>query len=274
MPELPEVEVTRRGLEPHLVGKTLTEVVTRVDALRMPLEELPALKGLRLVALKRRAKVLIWVFENQNAEKTWLATHMGMSGSWRVYTQPWPEAQKHEHVDLVFGETLARYRDPRRFGMMRVMHEDPQTVPPLSRLGFEPFDPALTEEAFAAQLKKTHRPVKLVLMDGSVAVGCGNIYANEALFMARIRPDRPADRLTRAQAARLLTSVREVLQAAIDSGGSTLRDFHGADGASGWFALHTCVYDRQGEPCSVCGTPVRRIVLGQRSTYFCPKCQK
>lgn len=274
MPELPEVEVTRRGLAPHLAGKTVTEVFARVGALRGSLDCLPNIEGLRLVSLERRAKVLIWVFENDQGARTWLASHMGMSGSWRVYDRPWPEVQKHEHVDLVFGDTVARYRDPRRFGAMTVMDADPRGVPPLSRLGPEPFDEALTESSFFNSLKKTHRSVKQVLLDGSAVVGCGNIYANEALFDARIHPTKPADRLSRPQCARLLEAVRKVLSSAIEAGGSTLRDFHGADGASGWFALQTSVYDREGEPCPICGTPIRRIVLGQRSTYFCPKCQK
>lgn len=157
---------------------------------------------------------------------------------------------------------------------MTVMDADPRGVPPLSRLGPEPFDEALTESSFFNSLKKTHRSVKQVLLDGSAVVGCGNIYANEALFDARIYPTKPADRLSRPQCARLLEAVRKVLSSAIEAGGSTLRDFHGADGASGWFALQTSVYDREGEPCPICGTPIRRIVLGQRSTYFCPKCQK
>ncbi len=274
MPELPEVEVTRRGLAPHLVGRTLTEVVARTASLRGSLNELGVLEGLRLVKLTRRAKFLVWEFENAAGVKTWLLTHMGMSGSWRVYSEPWPEVQKHEHVDFVFGSTLARYRDPRRFGSMTVFHEAPFTEPPLSKLGPEPFDPSLTDDVFWASLKKTHRPIKEVLLSGSAVVGCGNIYANEALFKAGIRPQRAADAISRARAARLLSAVRNTLSEAIEEGGSTLRDFHGADGASGWFALHTLVYDREGKPCPVCGEPIRRIVLGGRSTYFCPKCQK
>lgn len=274
MPELPEVEVTRRGLAPHLLGRKLTEAVVRVGFLRGPLDRLGELEGFRLVALERRAKVLIWVFENDSDRRLWLATHMGMSGSWRVYGRPWPVAQKHEHVDFIFGDVLVRYRDPRRFGSMRVTDVDPRTVPPLNQLGPEPFDAALTDDSFAAVLGKTHRSIKEVLMSGAAVVGCGNIYANEALFAAGVRPNRPADRLSKAQTARLLAAVRTVLQAAIDAGGSTLRDFHGTDGASGWFALQTAVYGRAGEPCPNCGTPIRRIVLGQRATYYCPKCQR
>lgn len=274
MPELPEVEVTRRGLAPHLVGRRLTEVIARTASLRGPLDRVGEIEGMRLISLTRRAKVLIWEFEDDDGSKTWLATHMGMSGSWRVYDEPWPSAQKHEHVDLVFGEVLARYRDPRRFGSMTVMSVDPCSVPPLSLLGPEPFDPMLTESSFAASLKKTHRSIKEVLMSGSAVVGCGNIYASEALFVARIRPTKPADRLTKVQSGRLLNAVRNVLGCAIDAGGSTLRDFHGTDGASGWFALQTSVYDREGEACLACGRPIRRIVIGQRSTYYCPHCQK
>ena len=274
MPELPEVEVTRRGLQPHLIGKRVTEVVARVRSLRNDLGSLPEIEGLRLTALVRRAKYLLWVFEDESGLKTWLLSHMGMSGSWRVYDKPFPEAEKHEHVDLIFGATLARYRDPRRFGAMIVMHTDPYRVPPLSRLGPEPFDPTLTQSAFAARLRKKHKAIKQVLLDGSAVVGCGNIYACVALFEARIDPRMPAEQISDEEASRLLAAIRKVLGEAIDAGGSTLRDFHGTDGSAGWFALHTCVYDREGEPCPVCGTPIVRISQGQRSTYLCPKCQK
>lgn len=274
MPELPEVEVTRRGLAPHLLGRTVSEVVVRTARLRKPLDELWKIEGLHLRALERRAKVLIWVFEGADGRKTWLATHMGMSGSWRIYEEPWPEVSKHEHVDFVFGGVLARYRDPRRFGDMCVWQVDPRTKPPLNRLGSEPFDPALTEASFWAALRKTRRSIKEVLLAGSAVVGCGNIYANEALFAARIHPNKPACGLCAVEAARLLAAVRAVLHSAIEAGGSTLRDFHGADGTSGWFALQTSVYDRKGQPCPVCGFPIVRTVLGQRSTFYCPKCQK
>ena len=191
MPELPEVEVTRRGLAPHLVGKTVTEVVARVGALRGSLDCLSNIEGLRLVSLERRAKVLIWVFENDQGARTWLASHMGMSGSWRVYDRPWPEVQKHEHVDLVFGDTVARYRDPRRFGAMTVMDADPRGVPPLSRLGPEPFDEALTESSFSIALKRRIAPSsRCCLMGAPSSAAAISTPTRRCLMHAYIRLSR------------------------------------------------------------------------------------
>lgn len=276
MPELPEVEVTRRGLAPTLVGQRVVTVICRTPKLREPLGDLADdVEGLRLVDLKRRGKYLIWVFADAaGAVKGYFLSHLGMSGFWRLWDNPAPAPGKHDHVDIVFERTTVRLTDPRRFGSIRWMTTDPMTVPPLSELGAEPFDATLMAPSFAAAMRKCHRCVKEVLMSGKVIVGCGNIYCSESLFQAGIDPRRPADKISEKRYGVLLEKIRAVLESAIEAGGSTLRDFHGVDGQDGYFALSCAVYGREGQPCRVCGTPIRRIVQGQRATFFCPKCQR
>ncbi len=274
MPELPEVEVTRRGLAPSLEGKTLTDVAVRTDKLRESLEGFDALLGARLKAIRRRAKYLIWCFEARDATPLWFVTHMGMSGSWRILHASFPQPRVHEHFDLVFGDVLARYRDPRRFGSARLFSQDPFGLSPISKLGPEPDDENLTTESFYKALHTKKTSVKEVLLSGKCVAGCGNIYASEALFAARIHPATRADRVSKAKAAVLLDAVRKVLSEAVAAGGSTLRDFHNTSGEDGYFALNAAVYGREGEPCPVCGTAVKRSVQGGRSTFSCPKCQK
>lgn len=242
MPELPEVEVTRRGLAPAIVGRSVTAVNVRTPKLREPLQDLAALlPGLTLEHLERRAKYLIWTFRSAAGEKRWLLTHMGMSGSWRIWSLPAPSAHKHDHADIVFGDVLVRYTDPRRFGSILFMTTDPRKSLPLTKLGCEPWDPTLTADRFYTELQKTHRSIKEVLLSGKIVVGCGNIYCSEALFAAGIRPTRPADAISKARAGRLLESVRKTLETAIAAGGSTLHDFHGVSGEAGWFPLACAV---------------------------------
>lgn len=276
MPELPEVEVTRLGLSPTLVGQTVTAVVCRTSKLRDPLEGLADhVEGLKLVDIKRRGKYLVWVFaDNTGAIRGYFLSHLGMSGFWRLWDNPAPAPGKHDHVDIVFDRTTARLNDPRRFGSIRWMTQDPFRCAPLSDLGSEPFDETLTAQKFSQAMKKHKQSVKEVLMSGKVIVGCGNIYCSESLFQAGIDPRRSADRISDKRYALLLEKIRAVLSSAIAAGGSTLRDFHGVDGQDGYFALNTAVYGRDGEPCRVCGTLIRRIVQGQRATFYCPKCQK
>ncbi len=276
MPELPEVEVTRLGLSQAIVGRKVTSVQVRCGSLRYPVPPLgEILPGLRLAAMQRRAKYLIWRFADQSGGTAgFLVMHLGMTGSWRIWQAPAPQPAKHEHVDICFGDVLVRYTDPRRFGAMLWFREDPYGQRPLCGLGPEPFDPELTEQRFYESLQGSARPIKEELLCGRSVVGCGNIYACEALFRAGIHPKRAASRISRERAARLLEAVRDVLSEAIRSGGSTLRDFHGANGETGYFALRTQVYARQGKPCPHCGSPVRRIVQGARSTFYCPVCQK
>ncbi|MDI3513896.1 MAG: formamidopyrimidine-DNA glycosylase [Rhodocyclaceae bacterium] len=270
MPELPEVETTRRGILPHVEGRVLTALTVRNPRLRVPVpEELPArLAGRALRAVGRRAKYLLLDFDAGT-----VIVHLGMSGSLRVVrSEESPGA--HDHLDFVFGAHALRLRDPRRFGMVVWQEGEAARHPLLARLGPEPLDAAFD----AAWLHKVTRglraPIKHVLMDSHRVVGVGNIYASESLFRARIHPLEPAGRLGPQRCARLVAAVRETLVAAIAAGGSTLRDFVGGDGQPGYFQQQYFVYGRDGEACRVCATPVRRVVSGQRATFFCPRCQR
>lgn len=276
MPELPEVEVTRMGLAPHVVGQTIKDVIIRVPRLRSPTAGLAEhLRGCRVVSLSRRGKYLIWRCRRENVgEDGYLVTHLGMSGYWRLWPLPAPEAGPHDHVDIVFADHLVRLNDVRRFGDMRWFNQDPSDEPPLAALGMEPFDERLTPGVFARGMWAHCSPVKEVLMTGRVVVGCGNIYASESLFAAGIHPARRADRISAERYEKLLEAIRRVLKNAIKAGGSTLRDFHGVDGVDGYFSLQTAVYGREGLPCPRCQQPIRKIVQAGRSTYYCPHCQK
>lgn len=274
MPELPEVEVTRRALEPHLVGRALEAVVVRQPRLRQPVPEgLDALlRGAVLEALERRGKYLLWRFA-----KGTLISHLGMTGVWRIHPRPAPAPRAHDHLDLVFRGALARLTDPRRFGAVLwhpVTAGDVQAHPALARLGVEPFE-ARFDGAWLHRYTRGRRvAIKPLLLGGQVVVGVGNIYCSESLFRAGIDPRSPAGRLSAPRCARLAAAVREVLAEAIAVGGSTLRDFVSAEGAEGYFMREAAVYGREGLPCRVCGTPVRRLVQGQRATYWCPLCQR
>jgi formamidopyrimidine-DNA glycosylase len=276
MPELPEVEVTRRALAPFVEGERVQAVVLRDRRLRWPVPARLAsvLKGQRVEQLDRRGKYLLWRFAHGT-----LISHLGMSGSWRVHTGSAPPAGRHDHADIVMAGRRAcvlRLTDPRRFGAL-LWHAsrfgDPESHPLLSRLGVEPFDPGFSSDLVYRHTRGRGAAIKQVLLAGELVVGVGNIYASESLFRAGIDPRLAAHRLTVARCARIVTAVRAVLSEAIDVGGSTLRDFVGADGAQGYFMLDAFVYGRDGMPCPVCRTPVRRIVQGSRATYFCPRCQ-
>lgn len=282
MPELPEVEVTRKGLAPYVEGARVRTIVVRTEKLRSPLHrgQLERLAGSRITRLERRGKYLIWRLADEAGTPLGaVVSHLGMSGYWRVWPQTPPAPGRHEHIDWVLESAegkppvTVRLTDPRKFSDFVFVEGEPLEQKPLSELGPEPWDEALTPERFAAALRATRRPVKEALLAGRIVVGCGNIYASESLFLAGIDPRRRADRISAARAARLLAAVRETLEKAIAAGGSTLRDFHGPDGADGYFALQTNVYGREGLPCRQCGTVVRRIVQGARSTFFCPHCQ-
>lgn len=276
MPELPEVETTRRMLVKSLEGQTLTQAIVRSPKLRVPIPDLSALEGDQLVSIARRAKFLVWKFERSGANAGSLVTHLGMTGSWRVFSDLAPEPGKHDHVDLVFGAVTARLTDPRRFGLILYFAPgvDPYQEEPLKDLGPEPFDPKLTPQAFYASLQSRRTSIKQTLEAGQCVVGCGNIYCSESLWQAGIDPRRPANTITRPQAKKLLAAIREILTRSIAAGGTTIEDFSRPDGSSGAFAEELCVYGREGEPCPHCGTPIVRIVQGGRSTFYCPKCQK
>lgn len=270
MPELPEVETTRRGLAPHVVGKTIAAIEVREPRLRWPVAPGLArkLEGERIDALDRRGKYLLF-----DTRAGTLLVHLGMSGSLRYLPAPAAHGL-HDHIDLKFSDGgCLRYNDPRRFGSVQLTAE-PQLHPLLKGLGPEPFSDELTADYLWKTCRGRRVAIKPHLMNGRVVVGVGNIYANEALFRAGIRPTREARRVPRALFEPLVTSIRDVLAAAIEDGGTTLRNFVGGDGEPGYFRTELRVYERDGEPCVNCGTPIRRKVLGQRATYFCPRCQR
>jgi formamidopyrimidine-DNA glycosylase len=269
VPELPEVETTRRGIEPHLLGRRIVSWDVRNPALRWPVDLPPELADGTVRRVARRAKYLLLELDRGT-----LILHLGMSGSLRVLpagTAP----LKHDHVDLRLdsGKVL-RLNDPRRFGSL---HWQPAGAGPhwlLARLGVEPLSEAFTG-AYLKQAARGRRvAVKHLLMDGRIVVGVGNIYANEALFLARVRPTLRASRVTLASYQRLAEAVKAVLGGAIDMGGTTLRDFVNQDGQPGYFRQSLYVYGREGEPCKVCGATLEGLRLGQRATVFCPKCQR
>lgn len=270
MPELPEVETTRRGLLPKLAGKTLKQVIVRDARLRWPVpDDLNArLAGHKLREIRRRGKYLIFDFCD-----IFQLVHLGMSGSLR-FVDPNEPATAHDHVDWVFaGKLTLRLRDPRRFGAV-LLTPDPASHPLLSHLGPEPLDTEFTGAVLYAASRGRKTAVKNLIMDSHVVVGVGNIYASESLFRAGIRPGRSAGRLSRPDCDRLATAIRTTLQNAVKAGGSSLRDYVSSDGELGYFQLHTKVYDRAGLPCKVCGTPIRKQINGQRSSFYCPECQK
>ena len=276
MPELPEVETTRRGLAPHLEGATVTGVVIRNPRLRWPIpENLPELlSGQSVTSLKRRAKYLLL-----DCGTGTLILHLGMSGSLRILPFDTP-AEKHDHFDLVLDNgKLMRLRDPRRFGAVLWHEGDVNAHPLLARLGPEPLTDSYGEHAFDARyLYQATRgrsvSIKQFIMDSHVVVGVGNIYASEALFSAGIKPQLKAGKLSLARCVKLVEAIRATLSAAIEAGGSTLRDFVNASGNPGYFQQQHWVYGRAGEPCRSCGTPIMQIKQGQRSSFYCENCQK
>jgi formamidopyrimidine-DNA glycosylase len=271
LPELPEVENTRRGLAPHVRGRRIVALELYERRLRWPVPaRLPArVRGQRIVAARRRGKYLLL----ELAQGT-LLLHLGMSGSLRLIPRQAPRAP-HDHFDLVLDSGAAlRLNDPRRFGSLHYTRADPLRHPLLRHLAPEPFAAAFDEPYLWRITRGRRLAIKQLLMNSRLVVGVGNIYASEALFRARIRPRRQARGLTRADAARLTRGVRAVLTQAIRAGGTTLRDYRGADGAPGYFRQRLYVYERAGKPCRRCGTPVRAFMQGQRSTYYCPSCQK
>ena len=275
MPELPEVEVTRIGLAARLQGGRV--LAARCGkALRWPLGcRTHDLAGFTIGALARRGKY-IWMPLHDGARQGGLLWHLGMSGSLSLLASPAPPAGPHDHFDLATSAGTLRLTDPRRFGAVvwsPSLDDDPARSL-LQRLGPEPWDPALTADSLHAQCRHRRTSIKAALLSGELLVGAGNIYACEALFLAGIDPRARCHRLSRPRLERLLAAVRSVLARAIELGGSTLRDFRDAHGMAGAFQAEAQVYGREGQPCTTCGQPIRRIVQSQRSTFFCPHCQR
>jgi formamidopyrimidine-DNA glycosylase len=271
MPELPEVETTRRGLLPHVVGRSIREVVVRNPNLRWPV---PAdlrqrLRGERVRDIRRRGKYLLLDFPRGH-----LLVHLGMTGRFTVVPRQ-TAPRKHDHVDLVLDDgNILRFNDARRFGTMLWLDTPAEEHALLRDLGLEPLDPKFNGAALRARARGRRVAVKQFLMNGEIVTGVGNIYASEALFRAGIHPSRSAGRISAPRWDRLAKSIRVTLERAIDSGGSTLRDFVSAEGRPGYFQHRHAVYARAGKPCPACKTKIRALRHGQRSTFFCPRCQK
>ncbi len=275
MPELPEVETTRRGIAPHLIGRRIVSVTLRRADLRWPIprEITEVLPGQRIDDIERRAKYLLLHTAAGSA-----LLHLGMTGVLRVLP-PDIAPGAHDHVDMLLEpapgerERILRFTDPRRFGSL--LWQAPGTTHELlAGLGPEPLTDAFDGDLLWQRSRGRKAAVKLFLMDNANVVGVGNIYASEALFAAGIDPRRAAGTVSRARYQRLAAEVKRILAWAIERGGTTLRDFLNPDGAPGYFFLELNVYGREGEPCKVCGTPIRQTVIGQRSTFWCPHCQK
>lgn len=276
MPELPEVETVRRGLAPHLTGKRVAGLRIRNPKLRWPIsDEIEArASGLRLANIARRGKYLLFELrDDQGGSAGNLLVHLGMSGSLRLTPEDTPP-ERHDHVDILFdaGPCL-RLRDPRRFGAV-MWCEDPETHPLLAPLGIEPLTDAFNGGWLHAAARGRATAVKTWIMDARRVVGIGNIYANESLFSAGIDPRLAAGRMSRARCDRLAACIKAVLTRAIAAGGSSLRDFVDGHGKPGYFQQTYAVYGRAGAPCPLCGSGIRQITQGGRSSFYCPACQK
>jgi formamidopyrimidine-DNA glycosylase len=271
MPELPEVETTRRGLAPHLVGRRIISVTVRDARLRWPIapDLAAAITGQHIRNLRRRAKYLIIELERDA-----LIVHLGMSGALGVVAAQAP-AGKHDHFELALdaGHAL-RLTDPRRFGSVHRVHGVPEAHMLLANLGPEPLSAEFEPQRLYRLTRKRRASIKETLMNSRVVAGVGNIYANEALFRARIHPRTPAGKISLQRYTVLVPSVKATLREAIDAGGSSLRDWRHADGSLGYFQQRYFVYDREGEACRVCASAIRAIRQGQRATYYCPRCQR
>jgi formamidopyrimidine-DNA glycosylase len=271
MPELPEVETTLRGVAPHLIGRRIERLVVRERRLRYPVAEgtEAALAGQAVLGVRRRGKYLLL-----DLERGGVLIHLGMSGSLRVLPAPTPPGP-HDHLDLCLGGgQCLRLRDPRRFGLFLWTPEPLEKHPLIRRLGPEPLGPDFDGDYLCARSRGRRTAVKAFIMDSGEVVGVGNIYASESLYRAGIHPGRACGRVSLARYRRLAEAIREVLAQAIEQGGTSLRDFVREDGSPGYFAVALKVYGRTGEPCPTCGTPIQQRRIGQRSSFFCPRCQR
>jgi len=277
MPELPEVEVTKQGIEPYIQGKTVTGVNIYDGRLRWPvpknLEKI--LSGQKVAQIKRRGKYLLFRMDDGH-----LIIHLGMTGVLRLH-KPSDELKKHDRIEILFGQRVLRLHDPRKFGAVLWASDESGEIekhPLIAKLGVEPFSDDFNDEKAGLHLyqhaKGRQISIKQWLLAGQAVVGVGNIYCSESLFSAGIHPQMAAGKLSLPRAEKLALAIKDTLQRAIKAGGSSLKDFVNSEGDPGHFMLQTKVYDRAGLPCRVCQTNIKQIVQGQRSTYFCPKCQK
>jgi formamidopyrimidine-DNA glycosylase len=270
MPELPEVETTLRGIAPHTLNRRISRVVIRQPRLRWPIpDDLPGLiERQTLIDIKRRGKYLLFEFATGYA-----LVHLGMSGSLRIVPSDTPP-NAHDHFDWIFGDLALRYHDPRRFGCLLWVEGEPGEHKLLAMLGPEPLTDEFTADYLFTRSRKRSQAVKQFIMDSHLVVGVGNIYANESLFMSRIKPIRKAGTLTRKNCEDLVRNIKFVLTHSIEQGGTTLRDFVGGDGKPGYFKQELLVYGRGGEPCSECGKRLKEVRMTDRTTVYCVDCQK
>jgi len=269
MPELPEVETSRRGISPHITNQKITDIKRRHHQLRWPIPEnlLQLLQNKKLIRIDRRAKYLLLRFENGT-----LLIHLGMSGSVRICELN-TAAQKHDHVDFLFDHCLLRYTDPRRFGAILWLGTSPEDSPLLSILGPEPLSEEFTAEMLYEQAQKRKVPVKQLIMDQKVVTGVGNIYATEALFNAKVSPIRAANKISLKRYGLLVEAIKLILTEAIKQGGTTLKDFVGGDGKPGYFQQTLHIYGKTGELCPNCEKPLTSIKLAARNSVYCSNCQ-
>ena len=271
MPELPEVETTCNGIRPHLQGKTIVGAEIRNHSLRWPVPDnlSDLISGQKIKEIRRRGKYI--VIQTQSGA---LIVHLGMSGGVRVVNKN-TDLKKHDHVDIEFSnEMVLRYHDPRRFGCVLWTDKDPEQHKVLCKLGVEPLTDAFDGQFLLEQSKGKTRAIKLFLMDSHIVVGVGNIYANEALFLTGIDPQTAVKEISKEKFDQLAENIKAVLEKAIKSGGTTLRDFTNSEGKPGYFQQQLNVYGRTGEKCVRCGGTIKQIRQGQRSTFYCSECQK
>jgi len=271
VPELPEVETTRLGIQPYLQNQTILGIDIRDTRLRWPIDNSigNVFSGKKITSVSRRGKyLLLRCIDDFN-----LIIHLGMSGSMRIVKTD-DSIEKHDHFDILLSnQFLLRYRDPRRFGALLWCRGNPQEHKLLRDLGPEPLGSNFQLQEFYQNSRHKRLPIKQYIMDHHIVVGVGNIYANEALFMAGIRPGKAAGRVSRADFSKLYRAIKSVLQAAIKQGGTTLKDFRGSDGKAGYFQLKLFVYGQNGNACQSCGSMIKEKRIGQRNSYYCPECQ-
>jgi len=268
MPELPEIETSRRGIQPHLVNKKITKVIVRQAKLRWPIPDLSELKGQKIHAVERRAKYLLI-----RCDTGTLMIHLGMSGSLRILAAK-TAPEKHDHFDLVVGQQCLRLRDPRRFGAVLWTDQAVEEHKLIAHLGPEPLENDFNIDYLWAQAKKRKVAIKKFIMDGHVVVGVGNIYAAESLFLSGIHPERLCNSLSKKRLSALLQNIKVILKTAIAKGGTTLRDFRQQDGKPGYFQQQLLVYGNQGKACPNCGSKIQTKLIAQRASAYCKRCQR